>query len=95
MSKAIKCVENGSCECGHHWATHNEFGCYVKIGSPSCDDAYCSCSLLPPIMCVAQREQRRLLAIKTPCRTHPRYQVIRRPRTACEGCWRMWLEVQR
>lgn len=27
------------------------------------------------------------------CKKHPRYDAERKPRTACEGCWRMYLGV--
>ena len=30
-----------------------------------------------------------------PCLDHPRYQVKRQPRVACEGCWRAWFENER
>lgn len=26
------------------------------------------------------------------CKDHPRYQAKRKPRVACEMCWRMWIE---
>lgn len=26
------------------------------------------------------------------CKKHPKYGAIRRPRTACEVCWRMYIE---
>lgn len=28
---------------------------------------------------------------KRKCALHPRYQVKRKPRAACEDCWRLWL----
>lgn len=27
------------------------------------------------------------------CRKHPRYQVKKRPRVACEACWILWFEM--
>lgn len=33
----------GPCSCGHSWNEHGIYGCFVKVGSASCDDAYCSC----------------------------------------------------
>jgi hypothetical protein len=36
--KGVQCV------CGHAGAYHNDFGCGVKVGSASCDDAYCFCN---------------------------------------------------
>lgn len=26
------------------------------------------------------------------CKVHPRYKGVRRPRLACEGCWRLWFK---
>lgn len=30
--------------CHHSVDDHNEYGCTLKTGSPSCDDAYCTCN---------------------------------------------------
>lgn len=38
---------------------------------------------------LAQTPARQLLAR---CPAHPRYQVKRPPRAACEGCWRLWID---
>lgn len=27
------------------------------------------------------------------CKKHPKYQAKRRPRTACEACWRRWISL--
>lgn len=29
------------------------------------------------------------------CTRHPRYQALRKPRTLCADCWRMWHESNR
>lgn len=28
------------------------------------------------------------------CDKHPKYKVLRKPRTACEMCWAMWFHKQ-
>ena len=33
-----------ACTCGHSSSYHGDFGCGVKVGSASCDDAYCFCN---------------------------------------------------
>lgn len=39
--------KSGPCRhCEHPMSQHNGFGCAVKVGSASCDDAYCSCMAL-------------------------------------------------
>ncbi len=79
--------------CGHRWYAHNEYGCAVKEGRNGCDDAYCMCSTVPPDLKVLMREQRRTAALKKLCKTHRRYTIKRPPRTACEACWRLYIEV--
>lgn len=32
------------CTCEHAPHQHGAYGCSVKVGSPSCDDAYCDCA---------------------------------------------------
>lgn len=32
------------CTCGHPFHEHGDTGCGHKVGSASCDDAYCDCS---------------------------------------------------
>lgn len=41
----------------------------------------------------AGREIARAKTLEHPCPTHRRYRVKRRPATACEHCWRMWIGV--
>lgn len=29
------------------------------------------------------------------CKQHPKYRAIHKPRTLCEGCWYLWVDVSR
>ena len=31
------------------------------------------------------------IAAMCPCQKHRRYRAVRKPRTACEGCWRLYI----
>jgi hypothetical protein len=80
------------CSCGHGWGMHNEYGCYEKVGSASCDDAYCFCGVVPPKLKAELKESKRLSLLKS-CKTHPKYQIKAKPRSTCEECWRMWVTL--
>lgn len=78
-----------ACSCGHSWAYHNEYGCFVKHGH----DEYCMCGILPPALVEKNRQARLARVLLYPCKDHKRYQVKRKPTVACEKCWRMYIEV--
>lgn len=40
-----------------------------------------------------KNEQNDEIAALHECDKHPRYRAIRKPRTACEGCWRCYVLV--
>jgi len=63
-ARAGKLVEDAlTCpSCKHAWSAHNEYGCGVKVGSASCDDAYCDCCAKPPKIVEEERKERRKAA---------------------------------
>lgn len=87
----IHCICNKThteprCECGHGLGIHGKGGCGAKNGH----DEYCSCMYVPLIIRDAIRAD---IVLAHSCKTHPRYQAKRSPRTTCEGCWRLWFKV--
>lgn len=80
--------------CEHSLDSHNEYGCFVKEGRYGCDDAYCSCSVVPEGIKQKQRENVRLVVLAAwSCKKHRSYRILRPPRTACEQCWRNYIKV--
>lgn len=82
------------CTCTHGEYRHGENGCFAKVSGPSSDDYYCDCSWVPLGVQrqILDMSRTRILATKT-CTKHPRYQALRAPRAACEGCWRIWIAI--
>lgn len=78
------------CTCGHGTRMHNEYGCYEKVGSASCDDAYCHCSAVP--RAVLDERRARIVEARR-CTAHRRYAAARKPTSTCEACWRLWVAV--
>lgn len=79
--------------CKHAYSSHGEYGCHVKVGSASCDDAYCDCRVTAPSIVLLLNEERRVEAFKKPCPDHKRYRALRKPTGNCEACWRLYIKV--
>ncbi len=69
---------------------HNQYGCFEKVGQNGCDDGYCMCGAKPPRVLEQLRSE---LSDQYRCKTHPRYQAKGKPRSTCEGCWRLWIAL--
>lgn len=73
-------------DCGHDEYMHTSLGCFHKNGH----DIYCSCQRVPTVILFQMRAE---LVARNSCQKHKRYKAIRKPRTLCEGCWRLWVKT--
>ncbi len=81
-------TETWRCDCGHSEYYHGIDGCASLNGH----DEYCYCSNVPPAK-LATQHTTTLLRLR--CKTHPRYGALRKPRSACEACWELWLQAKK
>lgn len=86
---------NPICMCGHNQWYHGATGCRASESrGPVRDnndyDEDCACKLNPET--VLRKAIERDIEFHK-CSEHRRYQAKRKPRAACEGCWRLWLRI--
>ena len=91
----MQVIDNPVCVCNHTQWIHGDLGCRgVESRGPMRDnndyDDPCACKRSADDV-LAAAVARDIAWHK--CAEHRRYQAKRKPRVACEGCWRLYLRV--